>query len=73
MFDFYIKVFWMLNIILNVLWCLDFRFLVKNLYMFLSLLRFGVVIVINFFTLIWKGLFVLYMFVGLKKIEKDVC
>lgn len=73
MFDFYIKVFWMLNIILNVLWCLEFRFLVKNLYMFLSLLRFGVVIVINFFTLIWKGLFVLYMFVGLKKIEKDVC
>lgn len=73
MFDFYIKVFWMLNIILNVLWCLEFRFFVKNLYMFLSLLRFGVVIVINFFTLIWKGLFVLYMFVGLKKIEKDVC
>lgn len=73
MSDFYIKASWMLNIISNAPWCSESRFPVKNLYMLLSSLRFGVVIVTNFPTLTWKGLFALYMSVGSKKTEKDVC
>lgn len=71
--NFYIKASWMLNIISNTPWCSESRFPVKNLYMLLSSLRFGVVIVTNFPTLTWKGLFALYMSVGSKKTEKDVC
>lgn len=73
MSNFYIKASWMLNIISNTPWCSESRFPVKNLYMLLSSLRFGVVIVTNFPTLTWKGLFALYMSVGSKKTEKDVC